>query len=86
MNKYELLLKYYETINNNFNVSLEKIHNLNKFEKYINNTLYDYIFIDYLNKMKYKINDLRLNKEDKEDEIEEEKIKKITTRTNKTQI
>ena len=55
---------------------MEKIHNLNKFEKYINNTLYDYIFIDYLNKMKYKINDLRLNKEDIEDEIEEEKIKK----------
>ncbi len=51
---------------------MEKIHNLNKFEKYINNTLYDYIFIDYLNKMKYKINDLRSNNEDNEDEIEEE--------------
>ena len=43
--KYELLNKYYESINNNFNVSLEKIHNLNKFEKYINNSLYDYILL-----------------------------------------
>jgi hypothetical protein len=68
--KYELLNKYYESINNNFNLSLEKIHNLNKFEKYINNSLYDYIFIDYLNKMKYKINDLRFIKD--EDEEEEE--------------
>jgi hypothetical protein len=62
--KYELLLKYYETINNNFNSSLEKIHNLNKFEKYINNSIYAHIFIDYLNKMKYKINDLRKNQEE----------------------
>jgi hypothetical protein len=66
--KYEVLIKYYETINNNFISSLEKIHNLNKFEKYINNNLYNYIFIDYLNKMKYKINDLRINKEDIENE------------------
>jgi len=77
MKKYSNLINYYSTINNNFNCSLEKIHNINKFEKYINNTIYDYIFIDYLNKMKYNINDTR-KEEDEEDEevqLEEEEPK-----------
>ena len=49
--KFKLLNNEFSIINNNYNNALEKIHNLNNFEKFINNKIYDFIFHDYLKKM-----------------------------------
>ena len=54
--KFKELLKDFNIINNNYNNSLDKINNLNNFERFINNKLYDFVFMDYLKKMNYKIN------------------------------
>ena len=66
LKKYDTLLNYYTQINNNYISSLERIININKFEKFINGVIYDVIFIDYLKKMKYIINDCRPKNENGE--------------------
>ena len=59
LKKYNILLKQMDIMNNNYNNSLHEIIKINAFERHININLYNYIFKDYLNKMSYKIVNVR---------------------------
>jgi len=71
--KYHNFYNAFEKIKNNYSTELDEITKFNELEKQLNINIYNYIFNDYLNKMKYEIKNINIEKCEDDEEKRKQK-------------